>query len=85
MRSSSVLEFSCKGLRVIVRDGALMSLKRPLPVTSYTECGNAGYNPTLTNLRCGKTLNSERCTGTNSSAINDSDWKECPSQVPSAV
>ena len=56
-----------------------MSLKRPVPVTSCTECGNAGYNPTLINLRCGKTIKGERCNGTNLSAINDSDWKECPS------
>jgi hypothetical protein len=42
-----------------------MSLKRPAPVTSCTECGNAGYNPSLIRLRCGKT-------------IADSDCKECP-------
>src|ERR1700684_1353116 len=66
-------------LRVIVCGRTLMSMKRPMPVTSCTECSNAGYNPTLINLRCGKTIKGERCTGTNSSAINDSDWKECPS------
>jgi DnaJ-class molecular chaperone len=55
-----------------------MSLKRPLPVTSCTECGNAGYNPTLINLRCGKTVNGQRCKGTNSAAI-ESAWIECPS------
>ena len=38
-----------------------MSLKRPVPVTSCTECGNAGYNATLINLRCGKNVNGERC------------------------
>ena len=32
-------------------------MKRPIPVTSCTECGNAGYNPTLVNLRCRKTIN----------------------------
>ncbi len=41
------------------------SMKRPVPVTSCTECGNAGYIPTLINLRCGKTINGERCKSTN--------------------
>jgi DnaJ-class molecular chaperone len=54
-----------------------MALKRPVPVTFCTECGNAGYNPTLTKLRCGKTVNGERCKGTNSNASDESDWKEC--------
>jgi len=42
-----------------------MSLKRPVPVTCCTACGNAGYNLTLANRRCGKNIGGERCEGTN--------------------
>src|ERR1700724_3815710 len=52
-------------------------MKRPLPVTCCTTCGNAGYNFTLADGRCGKTIDGERCKGTNSSAIQDGDWQEC--------
>jgi hypothetical protein len=52
-------------------------MKRPLPVTSCTACGNAGYNPTLVDGRCGKNIDGERCKGTNSSATSDGDWQEC--------
>lgn len=52
-------------------------MKRPVPVTSCTVCGNAGYNLTLARLRCGKHIGGERCRGTNSSAVNDGDWQEC--------
>jgi hypothetical protein len=54
-----------------------LSMKRPVPVTSCTSCGNAGYNLTLANGRCGKKIDGERCKGTNSSAASDGDWQEC--------
>jgi hypothetical protein len=54
-----------------------LPVKRPIPVTSCTACGNAGYNLTLADGRCGKTIGGERCKGTNSSAANDGDWQEC--------
>jgi hypothetical protein len=54
-----------------------MSLKRPMPVTCCTGCGNAGYNLTFADRRCGKNIGGERCKGTNASAINDGDWQEC--------
>jgi hypothetical protein len=52
-------------------------MKRPLPVTCCTTCGNAGYNFTLADGRCGKTIGGERCKGTNASAITDGDWQVC--------
>jgi len=55
----------------------VLSLKRPLPVTSCTVCASAGYNFSLTDLRCAKSIGGERCTGTNSSARNVADWLEC--------
>jgi DnaJ-class molecular chaperone len=54
-------------------------MKRPLPETACTACGNAGYNLNLVNGRCAKQVRGERCKGTNSSAINDGDWHECTS------
>jgi hypothetical protein len=52
-------------------------MKRPVPITVCTACGNAGYNLTLTNRRCGKYVNGGRCEGTNSSASGENDWEEC--------
>lgn len=52
--------------------------KRPLPVTSCTNCGAVGYNIALANRPCGRTVNKKRCKGINQSAIGTNDWKECP-------
>jgi len=54
-----------------------MSLKRPVPVTSCTACGNAGFNLTLANGRCGKNIGGKRCEGTNARATDEGDWQEC--------
>jgi hypothetical protein len=54
-------------------------MKRPLPVTICTLCASAGYNLSLTDLRCAKNMSGERCNGTNSSARNAADWLECSS------
>jgi hypothetical protein len=54
---------------------------RPKPVAICTRC-NAVYDVTGINERCGRTVNgNERCGGGISSALNDSDWEECPSCV----
>jgi DnaJ-class molecular chaperone len=52
-------------------------LKRDVPVTHCAECGAAGYDVRLTNLRCCKTVGGERCNGVNESAVRNIDWKEC--------
>ena len=53
-------------------------MKRDLPVTCCTECGGAGYNIRVANGRCCKTNGELRCGGINATAINPSDWTECP-------
>ena len=56
--------------------------KRPLP-DNLNPCTaasrNTGYNLTLVNGRCAKTIDGERCAGTHSSAVDDVDWQECSS------
>ena len=54
-----------------------MPLKRPVPLTSCTACGNAGYNLSLANSRCGKNIGGKRCEGTNMRATGHGDWQEC--------
>ena len=68
---------ACGGDLLIQRARTVLSLKRPLPVTSCTVCASAGYNLSLTDLRCAKSVGGERCKGTNSSARNVADWLEC--------
>lgn len=53
------------------------TMKRPMPIAVCTVCGNAGYNPSLTNRRCGKNINEKRCEGTNLSAVGAGEWNEC--------
>jgi hypothetical protein len=52
-------------------------LKRELPVTRCTECGNAGYNRSVAEHRCCKIIAGERCKGTNATAIHRTDWEDC--------
>lgn len=54
-----------------------MPLKREVPTTYCTECGAAGYNPSVANGRCNKVIGGERCHGINRSAANIGDWEEC--------
>jgi hypothetical protein len=53
-------------------------MEKPLPVTSCTVCGKAGYNISLTNVQCEQRFNGKRCRGVNQSAIAIYDWAECP-------
>ncbi|HEY1423525.1 MAG TPA: hypothetical protein VGF20_08740 [Candidatus Acidoferrum sp.] len=53
-------------------------MKREQPVTCCTECGGAGYNIRVANGRCCRTIAGQRCNGNNASALNSSDWEECP-------
>ena len=50
---------------------------REVPTTRCTECGAAGYNVSVANGRCNKTIGGERCHGINQSATNIADWEEC--------
>jgi len=50
-----------------------------MPATSCTNCGSAGYNISLANGNCGRYIGNKICEGTNQSAIDESDWDECPS------
>jgi DnaJ-class molecular chaperone len=52
-------------------------LKREIPVTCCTECHGAGYNIRVANGRCCRTIDGERCNGTNASALQNDDWQEC--------
>ena len=52
-------------------------MKRDLPVTCCTECGGAGHNIRVANLRCCKISGQLRCNGINAIAINPLDWTEC--------
>src|SRR5580704_3826235 len=54
-----------------------LALKREVPTTRCTECGAAGYNPSVANGRCNKIIGGERCHGINQSATNIADWEEC--------
>ena len=58
------------------RDGSFV--EKPLPVTSCTACGKAGYNISLTNVQCEQRFNGKRCRGVNQSAIAIYDWAKCP-------
>src|SRR6266436_6244237 len=53
-------------------------MEKPLPVTSCTLCGKAGYNISLTNVQCEQRFNGKRCRGVNQSAIAIHDWAKCP-------
>ncbi len=53
-------------------------MERPLPITSCTVCGKAGYNISLTNVQCGQRFNGKRRRGVNESAIALYDWAKCP-------
>jgi DnaJ-class molecular chaperone len=53
-------------------------MEKPLPVTSCTVCGKAGYNISLTNVQCEQSFNGKRCRGVNQSAIAIYDWARCP-------
>jgi hypothetical protein len=60
-------------------------MKRPLPVTSCTNCGAPGYSIERANRKCGRMISkkrgggTERCKGLNRSATLEKDWGECPS------
>ena len=53
-------------------------LKREIPVTHCTQCDGVGYNTRVADRRCSKTIAGERCNGTNASALERSDWEDCP-------
>ena len=53
-------------------------MEKPLPVTSCTVCGKAGYNVSLTNVQCEQRFRGRRCRGVNQSAIGIYDWARCP-------
>ena len=53
-------------------------MEKPLPITSCTVCGKAGYNISLTNVQCGQRFNGKRRRGVNESAIALYDWAKCP-------
>jgi DnaJ-class molecular chaperone len=52
-------------------------LKRDLPVTHCTLCGGAGYNSRVVDRRCCRTIDGQRCDGTNANAPNRGDWEDC--------
>lgn len=52
--------------------------KRQTPVTICTVCGTVGYHSSLANEPCGRMYGHKRCHGVNLSALNLSDWAECP-------
>ena len=52
-------------------------MEKPLPVTSCTVCGKAGYNVSLTNVQCAQRFKGKRCRGVNQSAIAIYDWAKC--------
>src|ERR1700676_3949640 len=52
-------------------------MKREMPVTCCTECGCIGYNIGVSNGRCCKTRDKQRCGGINAIAREASDWSEC--------
>lgn len=52
-------------------------MKRERPVTRCEECGGAGYNLAVANLRCSKINAEERCHGIRAIAKELSDWDEC--------
>ena len=48
------------------------------PVAGCTKCGDINFQAERINQRCGRTYGSQRCSGVYSSALNFSDWIECP-------
>jgi hypothetical protein len=54
--------------------------KLPLPSTFCTHCRVVGYDVARSNTPCRKRLDRKgtKCKGVHSSAINTTDWEECP-------
>jgi hypothetical protein len=50
---------------------------RPTPVARCTNCGTPSHNATLINGKCGRMIGGKRCTGTNGSALQMTDWAQC--------
>ena len=49
------------------------------PIAVCTDCGGVSYNATVVNGPCGGQLRSgDTCKGGMESALNESDWLECP-------
>ena len=56
-----------------------MNEKMNVPVAVCTVCHTYSRNVATINCQCGNKFNGKRCKGVWGSALNESDWEECPS------
>lgn len=55
-----------------------MDKKTSKPVAVCKKCGSYYSHTEAINQNCSKTINGNRCKGTNRSALHPDDWEECP-------
>ena len=58
-----------------------MLTKKPQPVAVCTRCGSVSYSTAQINGRCSQMTAGTRCTGVIGSAMNKTEWEECPACV----